>query len=67
MKLFIETVVMSIIISFIITAIIAGAALTLVLGAITAVYALVLIIASQKEFWYFMGTIVLVYGVTKLI
>ena len=67
MNNFIENVVMSLLIFVIVIALIAGSAITLVIGAIAAIYALVVLIAMQKEFWYFMATIVLVYGVIKLI
>ena len=67
MKDVVETIAMGIFILFIIMCLIAGSALTLVFGAIAAGYALIVLTVTQKEFWYFMASIVLVYGLIKLI
>jgi len=67
MKDVVEAIAMGIFILFIIMCLIAGSALTLVFGAIAAGYALIVLTVTQKEFWYFMASIVLVYGLIKLI
>jgi hypothetical protein len=67
MNNFIESVVMSIVLfsAVVFSIVVAGVALAFAL--LGAAYMLVAVTIQQKEFWYFLGSIVLVWGIIQLI
>jgi hypothetical protein len=67
MNNFMENVVMSLVVfaAAVFSIVVAGAALAFAM--LGAAYMLVVVLIQQKEFWYFLGSIVLVWGVIQLI
>jgi hypothetical protein len=67
MNNFIENIVMSIVLFGAVIFSIVAAGIVLAFTMFGAVYILVVVLIQQKEFWYFLGTIVLFWGITQII